>query len=57
MKGGLSPGKARRRMNTKHPSGVCSASGEQNAIGVLYRGKFFCSEFLEEKLKETGSEQ
>jgi hypothetical protein len=50
-KNGLTLAEARRRSKTKHPRGVCSACGEEHAIGDEYRGKFFCIGCLAEKLK------
>jgi hypothetical protein len=40
---GLTTTEARRRMETKHPRGMCSACREEGTIGEHYRGKFFVS--------------
>jgi hypothetical protein len=50
---GLTPAEARRQTAT-NPRGVCSACREENTIGDWFRGKFFCSECLAEKLREAG---
>jgi hypothetical protein len=51
-RGGLTPNEARRQNSSPESrKGTCTACGEEQAVGELYQGKFYCGECYREKME------